>query len=230
MFNFNGKTPKEIIFNGKSLSKLLFNGDEVWRKSLLPSGYKRCEYLQSAVGKQWIDTNVIATGSSVEFKASVFQPGYGNAPQCVFWTRLTNSDFTSYGFIANSSTQVRAYVGTPGYASATTTVSSYSNPITVRMEKGRFTLNGKSYSISSNQTAVNYPIALFHLFEQGKPHNGNSGNKVKIYYFKIYKNNELVFDGIPALDENNKPCMYDTVSKQTFYNQGTGEFLYAVAK
>ena len=230
MFNFNGKTPKEIIFNGKSLSKLLFNGVEVWRKSLLPSGYKRCEYLQSADGRQWIDTNVIATGSSVEFKASVFQPGYSNAPQCVFWTRLGGRSYISYGFIANSSTQVRAYMGTHGDANITKTVSSYSNPITVRMEKGRFTLNGKTYSIDKNQTAVNYPISLFHLFELGKPYNGYSGNKVKIYYFKIFKNNELVFDGIPALDENNKPCMYDTVSKQTFYNKGTGEFLYAVAK
>lgn len=48
----------------------------------------------------------------------------------------------------------------------------------------------------------------------------------RIWYFKIYDNNELVGDLIPALDENGTPCMYDTVSKKTYYNQGTGEFLY----
>lgn len=223
-------TISSVIKGSSNIAKILFNGIEVWRKSLLPSGYKRCEYLQSADGRQWIDTNVIATGSSVEFKADVFQDGYDNATQCVFWTRLGKSTFISYGFIANSSTSVRAYMGTKGVYTITNTVNSYSNPITVRMEKGSFTLNGKSYSIDSNQTAVNYPITLFHLFELGKPYDGNSGKKVKIYYFKIFKNNELVFDGIPALDENNKPCMYDTVSGKTFYNQGTGEFLYAVAK
>lgn len=219
-----------VIKGSSNIAKILFNSIEVWKKSLLPSGYKRCEYLQSADGRQWIDTNVIATGSSVEFKAGVFQDGYDNAVQCVFWTRLGAVSFISYGFIANSSTLIRAYMGTKGDANITKPVNSYSNPITVRMEKGSFTLNGESYSIDSNQTAVNYPITLFHLSEFGKPYDGNTGNKVKIYYFKIFKNNELVFDGIPALDENNKPCMYDTVSKQTFYNQGTGEFLYAVAK
>lgn len=195
-------------------------------KSILPKGYTQCEYLQSADGRQWINTNVIATGSSVEFKAGVMQAGYGSAIQCVFWTRNKAQDFITYGFIANSSTIVRAYMGTTGVSYVTTTVSSYSNPITVRMEKGSLTLNGKSYSIDANQTAVNYPISLFHLFELGQPYDGNLGNKVKIYYFKIFKNGMLVFDGIPALDPSGVPCMYDTVTKQPFYNGGTGVFNY----
>ena len=120
-------------------------------------------------------------------------------------------------------------MGTNGNYQNTVTVSSYSNPITVRMEKGSFTLNGKTYSIDANQTAVNYPITLFHLFELGEPYDGYSGSKVKIYYFKIFKNGMLVFDGIPALDENNKPCLYDKVTKKPFYNEGSGEFLYELA-
>ena len=48
----------------------------------------------------------------------------------------------------------------------------------------------------------------------------------RIKYGKIYAENNLVCDLIPCLDTNGTPCMYDTVSKQTFYNQGTGEFLY----
>lgn len=31
---------------------------------------------------------------------------------------------------------------------------------------------------------------------------------------------------IPSLDPNGKPCMYDTISKQPFYNVGSGEFGY----
>ena len=33
-------------------------------------------------------------------------------------------------------------------------------------------------------------------------------------------------DLIPVLDKNNIPCMFDKVTKQFFYNQGTGQFLY----
>ena len=48
----------------------------------------------------------------------------------------------------------------------------------------------------------------------------------KVYSYKYYNNDELLQDLIPCLDNNNEPCMYDTISKQTFYNSGTGEFLY----
>ena len=47
-------------------------------------------------------------------------------------------------------------------------------------------------------------------------------SKAKIYSFTVGDMLNL----IPCLDSDNKPCMYDTVSKKTFYNNGTGEFLY----
>ncbi len=48
----------------------------------------------------------------------------------------------------------------------------------------------------------------------------------RIYYCKLYDNDTLVRDYIPVLDNNNRPCLFDKVSKSCFYNQGTGEFLY----
>lgn len=48
-----------------------------------------------------------------------------------------------------------------------------------------------------------------------------------IYYWKVYDaNNQLIQDLRPCLDKDGTPCMYDTVSQQYFYNQGTGEFLH----
>ena len=55
----------------------------------------------------------------------------------------------------------------------------------------------------------------------------SSCSTIKIHYFKMWnENNELVFDGIPVLDNEETPCMYDKVSRQYFYNQGTGTFGY----
>lgn len=48
----------------------------------------------------------------------------------------------------------------------------------------------------------------------------------RIYYAKIYVNDELVRNFKPALDENNVACLYDTVTKQYYYNAGTGTFNY----
>ena len=51
---------------------------------------------------------------------------------------------------------------------------------------------------------------------------------VRIYELQFYNNktNEKTGDFIPCLDRNEKPCLYDMVSRQAFYNSGTGEFLY----
>ena len=49
----------------------------------------------------------------------------------------------------------------------------------------------------------------------------------RVYEFKVYDGEALVRDFIPVLDKNDVPCLYDKVSEELFYNQGTGEFLYA---
>ena len=196
----------------------------MYKAGELPAGYTHCKYLKST-GGNCINTKIIATGASVEFKVDLIP----SDKTCVFWTRET-MNYITYGFIAIRNTQIRAYMGTPGFGGITTPVSYYSGPITVSMGKGSFTLNGKTYSIDSNQRALDFPIYLFALTNDGKLYKDPSfGKNVKIYFFKIYKNEILVFNGIPALDQSGRPCMFDTVTQKPFYNEGTGEFLYELA-
>ena len=44
----------------------------------------------------------------------------------------------------------------------------------------------------------------------------------------MWENDVLVRDMIPCLDENGRPCFYDVISKQPFYNQGTEEFKWSI--
>lgn len=48
----------------------------------------------------------------------------------------------------------------------------------------------------------------------------------KLYSFAMTKAGQKVIDLKPALDPSNVPCLYDEVSKEYFYNSGTGEFEY----
>ena len=57
----------------------------------------------------------------------------------------------------------------------------------------------------------------------GTPWRNASG---KVYSLKLYSGETTVRDFIPVMDNNDVPCMYDKVSGQLFYNQGTGTFLY----
>lgn len=50
----------------------------------------------------------------------------------------------------------------------------------------------------------------------------------RIWSYKQSRNGVLIRDLMPVFDQNDVPCMYDRVTKQFFYNQGSGEFLYKV--
>jgi hypothetical protein len=51
----------------------------------------------------------------------------------------------------------------------------------------------------------------------------------RIYSFKANYDGIPAADYIPCLDPNNKPCMFDIITQQPFYNQGTGEdFTYGI--
>ena len=52
------------------------------------------------------------------------------------------------------------------------------------------------------------------------------GWNIRLYYCKLYYNNTLVRDFIPVLDPSGIPCLYDYVSKNYFYNNGTGAFSF----
>ena len=56
-----------------------------------------------------------------------------------------------------------------------------------------------------------------------------AGGAIRIKRFYITRDGAYTLNLIPALNRNGTPCMYDTVSKHTFYNAGTGNFLYELA-
>lgn len=48
----------------------------------------------------------------------------------------------------------------------------------------------------------------------------------KIFSFEMWQGAMLVRHFVPVLDGGGRPCLYDKVSGELFYNAGSGEFLY----
>lgn len=109
-------------------------------------------------------------------------------------------------------------------------------------QRQKFTLDTNDHTIrvdlpNSNVVwdGINYPIAnltytpssrTFPLFAfsdvRATQENGyRFPMQGKIYYAKFWKNGVLTRDFIPVLDWNMTPCMYDKVTEQLFYNQGS---------
>lgn len=75
------------------------------------------------------------------------------------------------------------------------------------------------YSIGSGWGGLTWYVFNSH----GEP---NLGSSMRLYSLKMCTNRVDIRNFLPALDPTGKPCMYDTVTQQPFYNLDTGEFGY----
>ena len=86
-------------------------------------------------------------------------------------------------------------------------------------------MNGQEFEASSYNVGRD-TVPLYLLTYGGQPTNAAYLANIRLYYCKIYDNDALVRDYISVIDSSERPCMFDKVGKECYYNQGTGEFLY----
>ena len=86
-------------------------------------------------------------------------------------------------------------------------------------------VNGQEFDASSYNVGKD-TVSLYLFTYGGQPTNEAFLSNVRFYYCKIYDEDTLVRDYIPVIDSNSRPCLFDKVSRECYYNQGTGEFLY----
>ncbi len=176
--------------------------------------YTELAYLEST-GTQYIDTKIIPTINS-----KIMLKGVQDATDCalfgvsdVFYC-FDNSNMTYYSLAGKN--------GSFSYR-----IGGKEIELIMSKEDGVI-INGTTYAdLSSVSTTIvaNYSVVLF-----GRRSN-SSGSVAKLgqnrlYYCKVWDGDTLVRDFIPVLDMDDVPCMFDKVSGEFFYNQGTGAFQY----
>ena len=190
-------------------------------KNGLPEGYTRLEYLQST-GVQYIDTGVLANGE-FDAKYKIFLPN-GYTTNCIIAGARSSTQHINFGQFETNDRFTLAYLGNYWIGSTSITSNQYYD-IEVSYKSGSQTCKINETSVTgasyTGTEELNLNIYLFkrNFYTSGDPTALFIG---KLYYFQLWQNGTLVRDFIPALDPSNKPCMYDLVSKQPFYNQGTG--------
>lgn len=190
----------------------------------LPSGYTRVEFLEST-GTQYIKTGVLANGN-LTTKITVLSRKWDG------WNN-TNKVF---GADEESANPIRYYYsmnynggnGTRGlyrYGSQTAYFNEHhqlntkyvlvfnKNKVTKNDVEAKFFSGGK---INEEDFVSKRDVWLF---ASNQP-NDHPNSKV-IYHFSIAENDLLKLNFIPAIDQNGKPCMFDTVSQKPFYNANT---------
>lgn len=197
--------------------KALLSGVCTGQTSLLPSGYRQIEYIEST-GTQWIDTGVKATyytGFCIDFITYDSISTIGN--KVVFGAK----EGPAYS-LSTYSPEGKKGTFTLGYVAKSANMTPERQTISLRSGVLTDPLGNES-KFSTITIAHQYSIPIFAYRNNGAI---SSMSSVRLFSMQFYQGEELIRDFIPCLDHQNTPCLYDTVSKQTFYNQGTGEFLY----
>ena len=123
------------------------------------------------------------------------------------------------GISINAGNLYWSYVGDMVIISS---VTSSNLKYTIEIQRNLVTVNNTvvSSDTSVNTTTTFTPIRLF----RARPNNNYSS--YKLYSFKIYENDVLVKNYIPARSLlTNEVGLYETISEQWFYNAGTGTFI-----
>ena len=187
-------------------------------KSKLPSGYIELKYIEST-GTQYIDTGYIPTiNTDIKTRASS-QYNAGLIPVALFGYLSGNNPYNRYAIQYHKN----IIYCSKGNTEVSNGTIDYTKMCNIETQGNKYIYNGIEMSVEPLDFSVSNNLSII-LFAR-KTTNVNRHSKSKIEFFKIYENGVLVQYLIPCLDNNGTPCMYDTVSGKTFYNQGTGEFI-----
>lgn len=192
-------------------------------ESELPSGYTKLNYLEKDGNSQYINTGIIPQPEwTYEFDFErIGRLSY-----------LCGSDLAYNQGAFNISIDLNYNAGLRTVNFGTFNTSGILPQINERMiitkTPNKFIIGSKIFNIEIGTVKAKYPLVIFTTNRNGQPQISEAWlQQYRLYGFIIKNaNDELIMNLLPCLDKNGKPCMFDTVSKKPFYNQGTGEFLY----
>ena len=190
-----------------------------WAKGGTPLPYlRRVAYLESH-GTEWIDTGVNAK-QTLKIRA-VFETN-SSTSYFVYGVRFGNSTITC---ASGAGININYGLARWGMSAYTQTVPS--GLVDIVQDSSGVIIKGISHLYNDKETVIEQSGYTMVIFAGRNSLTTVSANMVgKIYSSVIWDNGVLVRDFIPVLDLSGRPAMYDEVSGQLFYNQGTGEFTW----
>lgn len=220
MLKLGEKSIKSLYFGDKAICKAYLGDKLVFNKKLYCC---ELEYLES-IGTQWIDTGLLGNlDTKAEIALSISTQAVNNTGIFGYRGKSANSNLLAVG---NGITDLAADFNNSSYALYRSSLKYELDKkyICYTSKEKRFIKDENDIVLAENNTLCNDNISTSNLLlfaETGI----NYRHIGKIFYAKIWNGNTLIRDYIAVLDWNMKACMYDKVSDELFYNQGTGEFL-----
>ena len=190
--------------------------------------YTRLQYIEST-GTQLLDTNIY-TNANTRIIAKVSPIKIGDNPGGFFFgscgTTTYNDGYELYAYQGNTSGTNLFVMHNTVYKHSADYKIKAGDIIECDFNKSSFTskLNGSNYfscTFSNSMPTSKKTLKLFGLTRDETSYRG----AVRFYYCKIYDNNTLLRNFIPAKSNDGEIGMYDLVTKTFYGNVKTGSFI-----
>lgn len=203
--------------------------DIIGGASILPC--TELEYIQNT-GSQFIDLNYLPSTLSTKYEIGFMRTGIRG-----YYDPIINcEEDVRFGIVCtrdkdDSQNEGEFWIGsTDSHISVTFPISN-DIKYDIIADKTGLSLNGNFYAFSGTIVDANaqWSTLLNHRRKTATTFS-NEYSIGKWYYLKIYENDNLIRDYIPALDLSGVACMYEKLGKKFYYNAGTGSFIAGPAK
>ncbi|MBR6751871.1 MAG: hypothetical protein IKL95_01200 [Alphaproteobacteria bacterium] len=192
--------------------------------SRLPEGFTELQYVSNAANT-YLDTGIIPTVDNVVMEMKV-KPSTNS---WYIWQNRDPSNSVIHGF-SGANTGSKISFAFPNDSVATSTITRTGNILTMRSTmlngQGKLYVHDDATNESDEQT-IAYTFSAetlpYYLFGNQRSDTVNSGNVV--YYAKMYMNDELVMDYIPAKRNRDGAIGFYDLASQSFKQANHGSFI-----
>ena len=190
----------------------------------LPEGYTAVNYLQSS-GTPWINTEITPSqDTKVIIKFMADKWGY----ESLIGGRANSNSNDQFTTFLDSYSGGRFIFRMDGMSSSITYIGFKLHTIYTAELSGtkmEFALEDGTIPFTSEVTISDFSSTVPMLLFKAQNVSG-TGLIGKVYFCKIYHQDNLVRDFQPCLDTEGVPCMFDFVSRKSFYNVNAGSFTW----
>ena len=179
-------------------------------------------YIQNA-GNNYIDTGIKPIQTTIVEAKFEFTTTSQTQYAGIFGSQNDGSNTSGFTFTNTNGNAIGLKVGSGSYMSSVPFATNV--PFTIRGKFNELEVNGATYTGENTWVDIPYSMFIFARNSQGSVLT-STYTYAKLYYFKIYDGETLVRDFVPCIDFNNKPCLWDKVTCNFYYNLGSGNFTY----
>ena len=197
------------------------------RAADLPAGYTKVEYIQGdgSTGYLMADFSPNPSNDTIVAAAELTRFGNNVNPQFLFVSAIMTAQETTpkQGILLRSEGLRFDYLGTGTPCYKAELAVTVGKRIAYTVKGGRMTWTGGMPIEQSDPAPAAWSGPLQIL---GSRYNGSATfcSSIKLYSLKIFRNNRLVHDFVPVLDDQSNPTLYDVCGNAAVTRNGT---LYA---